>query len=72
MHHLLTLSLLSGSPQVIDALLFSTFVSWKTFFPLVRDDPNRTYTFITGGFDYCAYQQSDNLIKSGLGILFYT
>uniref|UniRef100_A0A8C2B8C9 Si:dkey-238o13.4 n=1 Tax=Cyprinus carpio TaxID=7962 RepID=A0A8C2B8C9_CYPCA len=34
---------------VIETLLFSTFVSWKAFFPLVRDDTNCTYTFITGG-----------------------
>lgn len=34
--------------QVIETLLFSTFVSWKAFFPLVRDDSNCTYTFITG------------------------
>jgi len=40
--------LLTGSPQVIEALLLSTFVSWKAFFPLVRDDPKCTYTFITG------------------------
>lgn len=35
--------------QVIETLLYSTFVSWKAFFPLVRDNPNSTYTFITGG-----------------------
>lgn len=34
--------------QVIETLLFSTFVSWKAFFPLVKDDPNCTYTLITG------------------------
>lgn len=34
--------------QVIETLLFCTFVSWKAFFPLVRDDSNCTYTFITG------------------------
>ncbi|XP_061776007.1 uncharacterized protein LOC133568226 [Nerophis ophidion] len=34
---------------VIESLLFSTFVSWKAFFPLVRDDSNCSYTFITGG-----------------------
>lgn len=34
--------------QVIETLLFSTFVSWKAFYPLVRDDSNCTYTFITG------------------------
>lgn len=36
------------APQVIETLLFSTFVSWKAFFPLVRDDTSSTYTFITG------------------------
>lgn len=39
---------LSFRLQVIETLLFSTFVSWKAFFPLVRDDCNCTYTFITG------------------------
>ncbi|XP_029010114.1 uncharacterized protein si:dkey-238o13.4 [Betta splendens] len=34
---------------VIETLLFSTFVSWKTFFPLVRDRSDGSYTFITGG-----------------------
>uniref|UniRef100_A0A3Q3J7D1 Peroxisomal trans-2-enoyl-CoA reductase n=1 Tax=Monopterus albus TaxID=43700 RepID=A0A3Q3J7D1_MONAL len=34
---------------VIETLLFSTFVSWKAFFPLVRDGSDCTYTFITGG-----------------------
>lgn len=38
-------------PQVIETLLFCTFVSWKVFFPLVRDDCNCTYTFITGDAD---------------------
>uniref|UniRef100_A0AAQ4QX39 NAD(P)-binding domain-containing protein n=1 Tax=Gasterosteus aculeatus aculeatus TaxID=481459 RepID=A0AAQ4QX39_GASAC len=33
---------------VMETLLFSTFVSWKAFFPLVRDDPGSTYSFITG------------------------
>uniref|UniRef100_A0A3Q4B811 Uncharacterized protein n=1 Tax=Mola mola TaxID=94237 RepID=A0A3Q4B811_MOLML len=33
---------------VVETLLYSTFVSWKCFFPLVRDDSNCTYTFITG------------------------
>lgn len=36
------------SLQVIETLLFSTFVSWKAFFPLVRDEGDCTYTFITG------------------------
>ncbi|XP_060734632.1 uncharacterized protein si:dkey-238o13.4 [Tachysurus vachellii] len=47
---------------VIDTLLFSTFVSWKTFFPLVRDDPNCTYTFITGGI-------GEKLLMPGTGFL---
>lgn len=34
----------------METLLFSTFVSWKVFFPLVRDDCSCTYTFITGAF----------------------
>lgn len=38
----------SVSSQVIDTLLLSTFTSWKAFFPLVRDDSDCTYTFITG------------------------
>ncbi|CAN9498685.1 unnamed protein product [Ophioblennius macclurei] len=47
---------------VIETLLFSTFVSWKTFFPLVRDDPQRTYTFITGG-------AGEKLLMPGTGFL---
>ncbi|TSK38481.1 Peroxisomal trans-2-enoyl-CoA reductase [Bagarius yarrelli] len=47
---------------VIETLLFSTFVSWKTFFPLVRDDPNCTYTFITGG-------AAEKLLMPGTGFL---
>ncbi|XP_018594925.1 uncharacterized protein LOC108926615 [Scleropages formosus] len=34
---------------VLETLLLSTFVSWKVFFPLVRDNPRCTYTFVTGG-----------------------
>lgn len=41
---LLLLSIL----QVMETLLFSTFVSWKAFFPLVRDRSDASYTFITG------------------------
>lgn len=41
---------LLSSLQVLETLLFSTFVSWKAFFPLVRDDSDCTYTFITGQF----------------------
>ncbi|KAM3608795.1 uncharacterized protein V6R79_004875 [Siganus canaliculatus] len=47
---------------VIETLLFSTFVSWKTFFPLVRDDDNCTYTFITGG-------AGEKLLMPGTGFL---
>ncbi|XP_007540346.1 uncharacterized protein LOC106941450 [Poecilia latipinna] len=47
---------------VLDALLFSTFVSWKTFFPLVRDDPSCSYTFITGG-------AGEQLLMPGTGFL---
>ncbi|TWW76290.1 uncharacterized protein si:dkey-238o13.4 [Takifugu flavidus] len=47
---------------VIETLLFSTFVSWKVFFPLVRDDCNCTYTFITGG-------AGEKLLMPGTGFL---
>lgn len=47
---------------VLDTLLFSTFVSWKVFFPLVRDDCNCTYTFITGG-------AGEKLLMPGTGFL---
>lgn len=47
---------------VIDCLLFSTFVSWKAFFPLVRDDPSCSYTFITGG-------AGEKLLMPGTGFL---
>lgn len=47
---------------VLETLLFSTFVSWKAFFPLVRDDPNSSYTFITGG-------AGDKLLMPGTGFL---
>lgn len=47
---------------VMDTLLFSTFVSWKVFFPLVRDDSNCTYTFITGG-------AGEKLLMPGTGFL---
>ncbi|KAG7523497.1 hypothetical protein JOB18_048574 [Solea senegalensis] len=46
---------------VIDTLLYSTFVSWKAFFPLVRDDSSCTYTFITGG--------AEKLLMPGTGFL---
>uniref|UniRef100_A0A674P830 Uncharacterized LOC101067466 n=1 Tax=Takifugu rubripes TaxID=31033 RepID=A0A674P830_TAKRU len=55
--------IVSISPlQVIETLLFSTFVSWKVFFPLVRDDCNCTYTFITGG-------AGEKLLMPGTGFL---
>ncbi|XP_040894252.1 uncharacterized protein si:dkey-238o13.4 [Toxotes jaculatrix] len=47
---------------VIETLLFSTFVSWKAFFPLVRDDSSCTYTFITGG-------AGEKLLMPGTGFL---
>lgn len=47
---------------VIETLLFSTFVAWKAFFPLVRDDSSCTYTFITGG-------AGEKLLMPGTGFL---
>ncbi|XP_044126452.1 uncharacterized protein LOC122920788 isoform X1 [Bufo gargarizans] len=47
---------------VLDTLLLSTFTSWKAFFPLVKDDPNGTYTFITGG-------AGERLLMPGTGFL---
>ncbi|XP_008291794.1 uncharacterized protein LOC103365985 [Stegastes partitus] len=47
---------------VIETLLFSTFVSWKAFFPLVRDESSSTYTFITGG-------AGEKLLMPGTGFL---
>ncbi|KAG7468468.1 hypothetical protein MATL_G00143140 [Megalops atlanticus] len=47
---------------VLETLILSTFVSWKAFFPLVRDDPNCTYTFITGG-------AGEKLLMPGTGFL---
>ncbi|KAM4734660.1 uncharacterized protein FYW61_007705 [Anableps anableps] len=47
---------------VIETLLFSTFVSWKAFFPLVRDNPDCSYTFITGG-------AGEKLLMPGTGFL---
>ncbi|KAG7281520.1 hypothetical protein CRUP_007554 [Coryphaenoides rupestris] len=55
-------ALLSAVGKVIETLLLSTFVSWKAFFPLVRDDPNCTYTFITGG-------AGEKLLMPGTGFL---
>uniref|UniRef100_A0A1A8PKZ5 Uncharacterized protein n=1 Tax=Nothobranchius rachovii TaxID=451742 RepID=A0A1A8PKZ5_9TELE len=47
---------------VIETLLFSTFVSWKAFFPLVRDNSDYTYTLITGG-------AGEKLLMPGTGFL---
>ncbi|XP_029289040.1 uncharacterized protein LOC115009290 [Cottoperca gobio] len=47
---------------VVETLLFSTFVSWKAFFPLVRDNSDSTYTFITGG-------AGEKLLMPGTGFL---
>lgn len=47
---------------VLETLILSTFVSWKAFFPLVRDDPSCTYTFITGG-------GGEKLLMPGTGFL---
>ncbi|XP_062997483.1 uncharacterized protein LOC134408900 [Elgaria multicarinata webbii] len=48
--------------QVLDTLLLSTFTAWKAFFPLVKDNPNGSYTFITGG-------AGERLLKPGTGFL---
>eukprot|EP00062_Callorhinchus_milii_P005170 gi/632944365/ref/XP_007887469.1/ PREDICTED: peroxisomal trans-2-enoyl-CoA reductase-like [Callorhinchus milii] len=48
--------------KVLDTLLLSTFTSWKAFFPLVKDDPNASYTFVTGG-------AGDRLLMPGTGFL---
>ncbi|KAG9338108.1 hypothetical protein JZ751_027079 [Albula glossodonta] len=47
---------------VLETLVLSTFVSWKAFFPLVRDNPCGTYTLITGG-------AGDKLLMPGTGFL---
>ncbi|RVE72357.1 hypothetical protein OJAV_G00060800 [Oryzias javanicus] len=47
---------------VMETLLLSTFVSWKAFFPLVKDNPDSTYTFITGG-------AGEKLLMPGTGFL---
>ncbi|MEE6519847.1 hypothetical protein FKM82_017611 [Ascaphus truei] len=48
--------------KVLETLLFSTFTAWKAFFPLVKDDPNSSYTFITGG-------AGERLLMPGTGFL---
>ncbi|XP_061077079.1 uncharacterized protein LOC133110969 [Conger conger] len=47
---------------VLETLILSTFVSWKAFFPLIRDNPSSTYTFITGG-------AGNKLLMPGTGFL---
>uniref|UniRef100_A0A8C7ZJ65 Peroxisomal trans-2-enoyl-CoA reductase n=1 Tax=Oryzias sinensis TaxID=183150 RepID=A0A8C7ZJ65_9TELE len=47
---------------VMETLLLSTFVSWKAFFPLVKDNSDSTYTFITGG-------AGEKLLMPGTGFL---
>ncbi|XP_029992111.1 uncharacterized protein LOC115420750 [Sphaeramia orbicularis] len=47
---------------VMETLLYSTFVSWKAFFPLVKDNTDYTYTFITGG-------AGEKLLMPGTGFL---
>uniref|UniRef100_A0A8D0GHA5 Peroxisomal trans-2-enoyl-CoA reductase n=1 Tax=Sphenodon punctatus TaxID=8508 RepID=A0A8D0GHA5_SPHPU len=47
---------------VLETLLLSTFTSWKAFFPLVKDNPDSSYTFITGG-------AGERLLMPGTGFL---
>nr|XP_060644441.1 uncharacterized protein LOC132783328 [Anolis sagrei ordinatus] len=48
--------------RVLDTLLLSTFTAWKAFFPLVKDNPEGSYTFITGG-------AGERLLMPGTGFL---
>ncbi|XP_068117593.1 uncharacterized protein [Hyperolius riggenbachi] len=48
--------------RVLDTLLLSTFTAWKAFFPLVKDNPDGTFTFITGG-------AGERLLMPGTGFL---
>ncbi|XP_043937797.1 uncharacterized protein LOC122810303 [Protopterus annectens] len=48
--------------RVLETLLLCTFTSWKAFFPLVKDNPNGSYTFITGG-------AGERLLMPGTGFL---
>ncbi|XP_067853605.1 peroxisomal trans-2-enoyl-CoA reductase [Heptranchias perlo] len=48
--------------RVLNTLLLSTFTSWKAFFPLVKDDHNGSYTFVTGG-------AGERLLMPGTGFL---
>ncbi|XP_069491674.1 uncharacterized protein [Ambystoma mexicanum] len=57
--HMQTLNELN---RVLETLVLSTFTSWKAFFPLVKDNPNGSYTFITGG-------AGERLLMPGTGFL---
>ncbi|XP_017948993.1 uncharacterized protein LOC100489732 isoform X2 [Xenopus tropicalis] len=48
--------------KVLETLLLSTFTAWKAFFPLVKDNPDGTYSFITGG-------AGERLLMPGTGFL---
>ncbi|XP_075795942.1 uncharacterized protein LOC142831031 isoform X2 [Pelodiscus sinensis] len=48
--------------RVLETLLLSTFAAWKAFFPLVRENPGGSYTFITGG-------AGERLLMPGTGFL---
>uniref|UniRef100_H3B370 Uncharacterized protein n=1 Tax=Latimeria chalumnae TaxID=7897 RepID=H3B370_LATCH len=48
--------------RVFETLVLSTFTSWKAFFPLVKDNSNGSYTFITGG-------AGERLLMPGTGFL---
>ncbi|XP_067392835.1 peroxisomal trans-2-enoyl-CoA reductase-like isoform X1 [Emydura macquarii macquarii] len=48
--------------RVLETLLLSTFTAWKAFFPLVRENPGGSYTFITGG-------AGERLLMPGTGFL---
>ncbi|OCT57366.1 uncharacterized protein LOC108704828 [Xenopus laevis] len=48
--------------KVLETLLLSTFTAWKAFFPLVKDELEGTYTFITGG-------AGERLLMPGTGFL---
>ncbi|XP_069755617.1 uncharacterized protein [Narcine bancroftii] len=48
--------------RVLNTLVLSSFTSWKAFFPLVKDNPQGSYTFITGG-------AGERLLMPGTGFL---
>ncbi|KAG6940760.1 hypothetical protein G0U57_014109, partial [Chelydra serpentina] len=48
--------------RVLETLLLSTFTAWKAFFPLVKENPGGSYTFITGG-------AGERLLMPGTGFL---